>query len=236
MKKTIAITLALLMAGNMAFAGSDNTLSKEEKAAGWQLLWDGKSLDGWKAALNKKDATKGWYVSDGELRTVKYNGDNATVVDIRTDRKYTNFILTLQVKITPGANSGVKYFIQDNMNVGCEFLILDNEQHPDATNGICGNRNFGSLYDLIPADPEKSHYCVGDWNDVKIVVDGNHVQHWLNGALVVDYYRNNQMFNALVNTSKFAGKKGFGNYDSGYILLQNHKDEIAYKNIKIREL
>ena len=236
MMKRILLAAALLLAGGLAFAAGPNTLSKEEQKAGWKLLWDGQSLDGWVSAVKDKNAADGWYVADGVLCTRKFEGDRKTVVDIRTAKKYTDFILTLQVKITPGANSGVKYFIQDNMNVGCEFQVLDNELHPDGKKGVNGNRTFGSLYDLIPADPEKVKYSIGEWNDVKIVVQGNHAEHWLNGVKVVDYYRHNQTFDALVQCSKFAKQKGFGKFDSGYILLQNHQDEVFYRNIKIREL
>jgi len=237
MKKII--TVALIFASIFtatAKNNKDNTLTKAEKKAGWALLWDGKSFDGWQAAQEKKNIEDGWFIKDGELCTVKFTGDAKTVADMRTSKKYTNFILCLQVKITPGANSGVKYFIQEGKNVGCEFQILDNERHPDAKAGKNGNRTVGSLYDLIPADFSKVKFTVGEWNNVKIVVDGNHVEHWLNGEKVVEYNRNNDDFNALVQTSKFAKYNGFGNYTEGYILLQNHKDEVFYKNIKIREL
>jgi hypothetical protein len=237
MKKTIIFLLCLAF-GAAAFAGNDNALSKQEEKAGWKLLWDGKTLDGWVACRDKNKIEDGWFVSDGTLCTRKFEGDNKTVVDIRTDRRYTDFILTLEVKITPGANSGVKYFVQTGKmaNIGCEFQILDNDLHPDAHHGVGGNRTFGSLYYLIPADPAKTHFSVGEWNSVRIVVRGNHVEHWLNGEKVVDYYRNNQAFNALVKCSKFAEFDGFGNFRDGYIMLQNHKDEVCYKNIKIREL
>lgn len=235
MRRIIIAAMLLASLFSAAAKDKDNTLTKEEKKAGWQLLWDGKTLDGWQAATNK-NIEDGWYIKDGELCTVKFTGDSKTVADMRTSKKYTDFILCLQVKITPGANSGVKYFIQAGKNVGCEFQVLDNELHPDAKLGVCGNRTVGSLYDLIPAGPAKVKFTVGEWNDVKIVVNGNHVEHWLNGEKVVEYYRNNQMFNALVNCSKFAKYEGFGNYTDGYILLQNHKDEVFYKNIKIREL
>lgn len=230
------VTVVLLFAAALSASAKDNTLTKDEIKAGWQLLWDGKTLQGWEAATAGKNIEDGWYVKDGELCTVKFSGDHKTVADMRTAKKYANFILCLQVKITPGANSGVKYFIQKGKNVGCEFQILDNELHPDAKLGVNGNRTAGSLYDLIPADSTKAKLTVGEWNDVKIIVNGNHVEHWLNGEKVVEYTRNNQMFNALVQCSKFAKQEGFGNFADGYILLQNHKDEVFYKNIKIREL
>ncbi len=236
MRKVIMAAALLLLAGGSAFAGEPNTLSKEEQKAGWVLLWDGKSLDGWVAAINGKVASDGWYIEDGTLCTRKFEGDRKTIVDIRTTKKYTDFILKLQVKITPGANSGIKYFIQDNMAVGCEYQVLDNDIHPDGKKGVNGNRTFASLYDLIPADKEKAKYTIGGWNDVKIVVHGNHAEHWLNGVKVLDYYRHNQAFDALVQCSKFATQKNFGKYDSGYILLQNHQDAVAYRDIKIKEL
>lgn len=236
MKRLVFATLIFASLFSTAAKDKNNTLTKDEKKAGWQLLWDGKTLEGWTSASDKKNIEDGWYIKDGELCTVKYTGDSKTVADMRTVKRYTNFILCLQVKITPGANSGIKYFIQAGKNVGCEFQVLDNELHPDAKLGINGNRTVGSLYDMIPADPSKVNFTVGEWNDVKIVVNGNNVEHWLNGEKVVEYTRNNQMFNALVKCSKFANYDGFGNFTDGYILLQNHKDEVFYRNIKIREL
>ena len=238
MKRTF-ITILCLLAGVSAFAApADNKLTKEEEKAGWKLLWDGKSLDGWVACNENKNAEDGWFISEGRLCTRKFEGDKKTIVDICTDRKYTNFILSLEVMITPGANSGVKYFIQRGKmdNVGCEFQVLDDDLHPDAKKGVNGNRTAGSLYDLIPADKSGTAFPVGEWNKVQVIVRGNHVEHWLNGVKVVDYYRNNQTFDALVQNSKFAKFKGFGNFPDGYILLQNHQDEVFYKNIKLKEL
>ena len=144
-------------------------------------------------------------------------------------------------KITPGANSGVKYFVDTEMNkgagssIGCEFQILDDQKHPDAKLGVSGNRTLGSLYDLIAPTANKP-YRNNFFNTVKIIVKGNHVEHWLNGVKVVEYDRNNQLFNALVAYSKYKDWPNFGNAESGNILLQDHGDEVWFQNIKIKEL
>lgn len=219
-----------------------NTISDKEKAEGWELLWDGKTTNGWRGAKLKSFPEKGWVVDNGVLKVIKSDGGESTNGgDIVTTKKYKNFELTVDFKITPGANSGIKYFVDTELNkgagssIGCEFQILDDNKHPDAKLGVGGNRKLGSLYDLIPAAPNKP-YRGGFFNTARIVVKGNHVEHWLNGVKVVEYERNNQMWDALVAYSKYKVWEGFGNAETGHILLQDHGDEVWFQNIKIKDL
>lgn len=219
-----------------------NTITDSEKAEGWKLLWDGKTSEGWRGARLTTFPDKGWMIENGILKVKKSNGAESTNGgDIVTIQKYKNFELVVDFKITPGANSGVKYFVDTEINkgsgssIGCEFQILDDQKHPDAKLGVNGNRTLGSLYDLIPAKPDKP-YRNEAFNTAKIIVKGNHVEHWLNGVKVVEYDRNNQMFNALVAYSKYKDWPNFGNVESGNILLQDHGDEVWFQNIKIKEL
>ncbi len=214
-----------------------NTLSPVEMNEGWKLLWDGKTTLGWRGATLSQFPDKGWVVEDGLLKVVK-DGKGG---DIVTTKKYKNFILRVEFKITEAANSGIKYFINadpDNKSrasIGCEYQVLDDSKHPDAKLGVKNNRKTGSLYDLIPA-PENKYFYKGDFNTAMIVVNGNHVEHWLNGSKLLEYERNNQMWDALVAYSKFKDFAGFGNATEGNILLQDHNDEVWYKSIKIKEL
>lgn len=219
-----------------------NTLSPREKKAGWALLWDGKTSTGWRGARLSTFPSKGWVMENGILKVMKSGGaESANGGDIVTTRKYKDFILSVDFKITEGANSGVKYFVSPEMNkgegsaIGCEFQILDDERHPDAKLGVKGNRKLGSLYDLIPA-PEVKPFNIKEFNTATIVVRGNHVEHWLNGVKLIEYTRNNQMWNALVAYSKYKNWPDFGNLIEGNILLQDHGNEVWFKNVKIKEL
>ncbi len=219
-----------------------NTITDAEKAEGWKLLWDGKTSEGWRGAKLTAFPTNGWIIENNMLKVKKSDGGESTNGgDIVTIKKYKNFELVVDFKITPGANSGVKYFVDTEINkgagssIGCEFQILDDQKHPDAKLGVSGNRTLGSLYDLIPASANKP-YRNNFFNTAKVIVKGNHVEHWLNGVKVVEYDRNNQMFNALVAYSKYKDWPNFGNAESGNILLQDHGDEVWFQNIKIKEL
>ena len=221
---------------------SDNTLTRKEKKDGWALLWDGKTTEGWRGAKLDAFPEKCWVIEDGVLKVLAGNGGESTNGgDIITTHLYKNFILKVDFKITEGANSGIKYFVDPTLNkgagsaIGCEFQVLDDQRHPDAKLGVKGNRTLGSLYDLIPA-PEDKPFDINAWNTAMVVVEGNHVEHWLNGVKLLEYERNNQEWNALVAYSKYRDWPNFGNYEEGYILLQDHGDEVWYKNIKIKEL
>ena len=228
-----------------------NALSPAQKAEGWKLLWDGKSSQGWRGAQLEDFPKQGWNMMNGLLTVEKSGGgESANGGDIVTIKKYKNFILEVDFRITRGANSGIKYFVDPDLNtgagsaIGCEYQILDDQNHPDAKAGIAGNRTLASLYDLIKADAllygqdntPKRFNGVGSWNRARIEVRGAKVAHYLNGIKVVEYERGTQMWKALVAYSKYVNWPAFGEAESGHILLQDHGDEVSFKNIKILEL
>jgi len=218
-----------------------NQLSKDDIKDGWILLFDGKTTEGWRGVHKGAFPKKGWRIENGELIVEAADGaESGNGGDIVTQEEFDNFELLVDFNITQGANSGIKYFIteaygSDKSAIGLEYQILDDKNHPDAKKGVKGNRTLASLYDLIPAKSSKKFY-MGSWNRAKIVVKGNHVEHWLNGDLVVEYERNNQMFDALVAYSKYKDYEGFGNWEKGHILLQDHGNEVHFRNIKFRKI
>ncbi|SHJ23297.1 3-keto-disaccharide hydrolase [Pseudozobellia thermophila] len=228
-----------------------NTLTEREQAEGWKLLWDGKTTNGWRGAKLTDFPTEGWSIENGELVVADAGGaESENGGDIVTIEKYGDFELEVDFKITKGANSGIKYFVDTDLNkgkgssIGCEYQILDDKFHPDAKKGENGNRTLASLYDLIPANAhnfnpyESTPKRVNkyEWNRARIVVNGDDVEHYLNGILVVKYKRGNQQWRDLVASSKYKDWPNFGEVKEGNILLQDHGDKVYFKNIKIKEL
>jgi|TARA_B110000240_G_scaffold198389_1_gene259138 hypothetical protein len=230
------------------FSYLKNQLTKNEIRRGWRLLWDGKTTQGWKAAKNNVFPEFGWEIKDGKLSVLESGGSESTHGgDIVTEDKFSSFELELEFKITPGANSGIKYFVDTSLNkgvgssIGCEFQILDDKLHPDAKKGTNGNRTVGSLYDVITAasysEPNKKKRTVvpGTWNKARLIVNGGHVEHYLNNIKVVEYNRYSQMFKALIAYSKYSKYENFGQAPEGRILLQDHGNKVSFRSIKIRE-
>ena len=215
-------------------SGPANTLSAEEKAAGWRLLWDGKTGDGWRSASTPEFPASGWEIENGTLIINKKGGD------LVTRETFGDFELQLEFKLTPGANSGVKVFVGKHpgkdavTSLGPEFQILDDERHPDAKMGKNGNRTIGSLYDVIPAPADKKVKPIGEWNHARILSRGKSLTFWLNGEKTVEVERGSPAWHEMVKTSKFKNNKGFGELPEGHILLQDHGDKVFFRNIKIR--
>ena len=221
-----------------------NGLGVDEAKNGWKMLWDGKTTEGWRGAKLDEFPTKGWEIKDGVLSVLSSGGEeSAAGGDIVTKELYGDFELMVDFMITEGANSGIKYYVDTDLNkgpgssIGLEYQILDDKRHPDAKLGNHeGSRTVASLYDLIMADPNKPMNPPGEWNTAHIVSKDNHVEHWLNGMKVLEYERKSDDYLKLVSESKYAKWPNFGESDKGHLLLQDHGDNVSFKNIKIKSI
>ncbi len=245
------IRLQKVSAASAGTAPPPNTLSAAEKAAGWRLLWDGQTTEGWRSPKSDAFPKQSWVIGNGELSVVASgNGEAQAGGDIITRDRFSNFELLVDFKTSPGCNSGIKYFVQPNLDpvtgsgakaatgsaIGLEYQILDDARHPDAKLGRDGDRTLGSLYDLKTASADKKPNAIGEWNTARIIVKGNHVEHWLNGEKILEYDRGTPEFRKLVAESKFKNIPNFGEWPDGHILLQEHGTDVSFRNIKIRVL
>jgi hypothetical protein len=221
--RSLAVVAAFFVMLETAAAGPEDD--------GWHALFDGSSTDAWRGYRQADFPAKGWVVEDGALRHVAKAGGG----DIVSRRQYRNFELVLQFKVGPKANSGIMYRVGESEGAsymtGPEFQVLDDAGHGE----VNALHAVGSLYGLYPAEGKKPRPA-GEWNDARIVVNGDRVEHWLNGTKVVTADLMSDDWNARVAKTKFAPWKKFGRVARGHICLQDHGDDVWYRNIRIREL
>jgi hypothetical protein len=221
-----------------------NDLHADEKAQGWRLLWDGKTGKGWRSTRGEGFPAAGWSLANGELAVQSKGGGG----DIMTDEEFGAFELQLEFKVSEGANSGIFYYLTSPLidpgsraPNGLEYQILDDEKHPDAKQGIDGNRTLASLYDLYPRAKLMTNVGIGPkigvWQHARIVAraDGS-VEHWLNGVKVLEFQRGSNDYRAKVAGSKFKSAPAFGEAPKGRISLQDHGDAVSFRSIKVRTL
>ena len=233
-----------------------NTLSPAERAAGWHLLFDGRTLHGWRGVGYDTVPTAHWVVVDGTIKKVATGNvprvaDGRPLVggDLMTVDSFVDFELSFEWKVTPGANSGVKYNVSEAMSIaqggagtqggpthsalGFEYQVLDDARHED---GKLPTHRAAGLYDLIAPNARKDLSPVGEWNHSRIVFRGNHGEHWLNGQKVVDFNLGTAHMDSLLAASKYKTISGFGQKRTGHIVLQDHGDEVYFRSIKVRPL
>jgi len=234
--------LSLLLVTILVFqcAAATSVQKKKKQVEKKQIvLFDGTSTDAWKSIDSDHFPDHGWNVEGGVLTVLGKTDQHEAGHDIITKKQFSNFELDLEVRLTEGANSGVKYMVINSypggkgQYLGLEYQLIDNERHPDALLGNFGNRKMAALYDLLPTRDDIKINPPGEWNKVKLIVKKNHVEHWINGTKAVVYNRNTDCFKQLVRLSKYNKLKNFGEQKQGHILLQGHGNDVSFRNIKI---
>lgn len=244
------IALLAFLACNTEQQPQPNALSASEEAAGWKLLFDGETFEGWRGVGRESIPEGHWIIEDASIRKVA-SGEVPTAADgqpleggdIMTVESYRDFELVLEWKVSPAGNSGIKYNVSEEMStaappthaaLGFEYQILDDERHPDAQNGP--TRMASALYDLMPPGADKRLRPVGSYNEARVVFRGTHGEHWLNGAQVLEFELGSAAFDSALAVSKYHPIDGFAAKRRGHIVLQDHGDDVWFRNIKIREL
>jgi len=224
------LALSLLLQPPMATTTAPNTLTAAEKAAGWQLLFDGRSLDGWRGYRRDTLPETGWDITDGILRTIpKVKGG-----ELITRKTFSDFEFTWEWRVPPGGNNGVKYFVTEErpQSPGHEYQMIDDVGYPGS---LTPQQLTAAFYDVLPAAADKPLRPANEWNASRLVVRGMRVEHWLNGRNVLTYELGSDAVKAGIAKSKFKGHPGFGEKIDGHIMLTYHQDECSYRNLKIRE-
>ncbi|MFA6542989.1 MAG: DUF1080 domain-containing protein [Limisphaerales bacterium] len=222
--------LAALLALAPGCATSPRSQARDGEA--WQPLFDGRTFNGWRGYRQQAMPAAGWEIQDGMLKTVpKVKGG-----EIITERKFKDFDLSWEWRISPAGNNGIKYFVTEERPKapGPEYQMLDDTGHPDGKIGP--HRQTASFYDVLPPAKDKPLKPVGEWNHSRILVQGDHVEHWLNGAKVLAYDMGSEEVKAALAKSKFKGFPDFGTKVEGHIMLTYHNDECWFRNLKIRSL
>ena len=266
------ITLAVLVSGchasaspggsttSMGASAVPNELSPAERAAGWRLLFDGRTLTGWRGLGLTEPPPGHWTVQDGAIKKIasknvalQPNGQRYPGGDLITTETFRNFELSWDWKMTPAGNSGVKYNVSEALSLaggktaatlspstaqgraalGFEYQIIDDDRHSD---GKLPTHRSGALYDLITPNENKHLNPVGEWNHSVLIFNGNHGEHWLNGLKVVEYELGSPALNAALAASKYKVIEGFATRRVTPIVLQDHTEEVYFRNIKIHEL
>lgn len=227
--------LATLLAGTLTLtcsAASPNVVSDSESQSGWKLLFDGKSTQGWHSFKKQTFPSQGWDVENGWLHCTGKGGG-----DIVSDGEFDQFDFEWDWKLEPGGNSGVKYFVTETRSsaLGHEYQLLDDDKHPDAKLGE-GKRVTASFYDVLKPTVKPPSSPLGELNHSRILVRGNHAEHWLNGVKVLEYECGSEAVKKAVAESKFKDTPGFGTRMKGHILLQSHGANVWFQNIKLRDL
>ena len=227
---TLAAATGCQSANSGRESDSMNTSATAAQSAGWKSLFDGKTTAGWRN-YKKQTVGPGWTVVDGLLTR---SGDNAG--DIITADKYRNFELALDWRVAEGGNSGILYrATEDNDYIwqsAPEMQILDDERHADGKSPLT---SAGSDFALYPA-PRGVVHSAGQWNSARLLVNGNHVEHWLNGQKLLEYELGSSEWTEKVAASKFKTMPNYGKATEGYIGLQDHGDKVEFRNIRIRVL
>ena len=220
-----SLGLATLLATTLA---EPNQLTQEEKSAGWQLLFDGKTGQGWRSMKQQTFPERGWVVENGSLKLEAGSRPG----DLISQGTYSEFDLHWEWRIPSGANNGLKYFIiEERGGIGHEYQMIDDQ----GTKSI-PEHSTASLYDVLAPNPGKPLRPPGEWNQSRILVKGQTVQHWLNGEMVLEYELGSSELLKAVQDSKFKSVPGFGTRVKGHILLTDHNDQAEYRNIKILPL
>jgi len=228
----LSSTFALLLAGVASLAAPVvNQLNDEEKVAGWKLLFDGTTTEGWRTFKKQSFPAKGWVVEEGWLHCLGKGGG-----DIISDAEFGDFELQWEWKQAPAGNSGVKYFVTEARNaaLGHEYQMIDDEREPDAKLAD-GKRVTASFYDVLKPAAALPTRPAGEINQSRVLVKGDHVEHWLNGVKVLEYECGSEAVKTAVAASKFKTTAGFGNRIKGHILLQDHQSGVWFRSVKIRE-
>ena len=246
--RTVAAGRRSLMLASVGCLCMLALLSCSSTGRGWQLLFDGKTFDGWRGLGWDVVPPGHWVIEDGCIKKVareelprQADGQPLSGGDLMTIDSFEDFELSFEWRISPGGNSGIKYNVSEELStsdgsshsaLGFEYQVIDDDRHPD---GKIVTHMAGDLYDLI-APQNKQLRPVGEFNRARIIFQGNHGEHWLNGVKVIEYDLGTPLMDSLLAASKYSSIPGFGDKKKGHIVLQDHGDTVWYRDIKIRLL